>query len=70
MKIKISNREKKAMVRFKHPVEIEWFKRTMAEYRDKKTVPITLKDENGNIPQYKQEVPKAEVIKNVGDDRK
>ena len=52
MKIKIHEREKKAMVRFTHPAEIQWFKRHMAFIRDsdpKTHPPITLKNDDGNV---------------------
>lgn len=52
LKIKVHEREKKAIIRFTHPAEIEWFKRHMASLRDsdpKTHPPITLKDEYGTI---------------------
>jgi len=52
MKVKIHDKEKKAMVRFNHPAEIEWFKRHMAFIRDsdpKTHPPMVLKDENGTV---------------------
>jgi len=50
MKIKVSEKERKAIIRFKHPMELDWFKRTMASIRDsdqRTHPPIVLKDENG-----------------------
>ena len=52
MKIKVHEREKKAMIRFVHPAEIEWFKKLMAGIRDsdpKTHPPITLKNDSGTI---------------------
>ncbi|MBU0847328.1 hypothetical protein KKH23_09120 [Patescibacteria group bacterium] len=52
MKIKVSEKERKAIIRFKHPMELDWFKRTMASIRDsdqRTHPPIVLKDENGNV---------------------
>jgi len=52
LKIKVHEREKKAVIRFIHPSEIPWFEKHMAFIRDsdpKTHPPITLKNEQGTI---------------------
>jgi len=71
MKIKVSEKERKAIIRFKHPMELDWFKRTMASIRDsdqRTHPPIVLKDENGPVhfppPPSMTGVSGANVVKN------
>jgi len=70
MKIKVHDKEKKAVIRFNHPAEMQWFKNHMAFVRDsppKTHPPISLKDDNGTVrlpkPKPMPDMPLGKPIK-------